>query len=264
MDLRSLLQNKFLFQLIRMKLTGAKTAFQENGTEESLASSNKTELSEITKNGAIPSAEKLNKNGRSETLPKAEENFMNGYKRRNSKQKANRKGNGNIQEREANRKSNGNIQEREAHRKYNGNIQEREANRKSNGNIQEREAHRKYNGNILERESNRKSNGNIPERDEINNKVSVLKQSDTNKVGELFPKSTPWFVFLFTLAFRLWYVSKKENWWILHPDEVYQTIEGNWKHLHSSISYGNIHIIVSLYLHENICCWYSLEAPRRF
>ena len=45
-------------------------------------------------------------------------------------------------------------------------------------------------------------------------------------VADLFPRNTHWVVFLFTLVFRVWYVSRKENWWILHPDEIYQTLEG--------------------------------------
>ena len=43
---------------------------------------------------------------------------------------------------------------------------------------------------------------------------------------DLFPRNTHWLVFLLTLVFRVWYVSRKENWWILHPDEIYQTLEG--------------------------------------
>ena len=47
-------------------------------------------------------------------------------------------------------------------------------------------------------------------------------------MADLFPGNTHWFVFLFTLMFRVWYVSRKKNWWILHPDEIYQTLEGNF------------------------------------
>ena len=46
-------------------------------------------------------------------------------------------------------------------------------------------------------------------------------------MADLLPRNTHCFVFLFTLVFRVWYVSRKKNWWILHPDEIYQTLEGN-------------------------------------
>lgn len=42
----------------------------------------------------------------------------------------------------------------------------------------------------------------------------------------LFPRNTHWFVFLFTVVFRVWYVCRRQNWWVLHPDEIYQTLEG--------------------------------------
>ena len=51
-------------------------------------------------------------------------------------------------------------------------------------------------------------------------------QNSANDMADLFRRNTHWLVFLFTLVFRVWYVSRKENWWILHPDEVYQTLEG--------------------------------------
>ena len=51
-------------------------------------------------------------------------------------------------------------------------------------------------------------------------------QKSARDLADLFPRNTHWMVFLFTLVFRVWYVSRKENWWILHPDEIYQTLEG--------------------------------------
>ena len=54
-----------------------------------------------------------------------------------------------------------------------------------------------------------------------------MPQASCN-MADLFPRNTHWLVFLFTLVFRVWYVSRKENWWILHPDEIYQTLEGNF------------------------------------
>ena len=65
-------------------------------------------------------------------------------------------------------------------------------------------------------------NSIVQETDQFNSKNATLESS----LDDLFPKSTPWLIVLMTLVFRLWYVSKTENWWILHPDEVYQTIEG--------------------------------------
>ena len=70
-----------------------------------------------------------------------------------------------------------------------------------------------------------KSKGNYSshETEQSNSNNATLESS----LEDLFPKGTPWLIVLMTLVFRLWYVSKTENWWILHPDEVYQTIEGN-------------------------------------
>ena len=53
-------------------------------------------------------------------------------------------------------------------------------------------------------------------------------------VADMFPRDTHWFVSLFTLVFRVWYVSRMKNWWILHPDEIYQTLEGNYFNLDSN------------------------------
>ncbi|KAK3589791.1 hypothetical protein CHS0354_015795 [Potamilus streckersoni] len=41
----------------------------------------------------------------------------------------------------------------------------------------------------------------------------------------IFPKNVHWLVFFVTLVFRVWYVCDKQNWWILHPDEIFQTLE---------------------------------------
>ncbi|KAK3581733.1 hypothetical protein CHS0354_000117 [Potamilus streckersoni] len=41
----------------------------------------------------------------------------------------------------------------------------------------------------------------------------------------LFPHWLPYMVVSLTMAFRLVYVSQPENWWIHHPDEIFQTIE---------------------------------------
>ncbi|KAK3084812.1 hypothetical protein FSP39_019458 [Pinctada imbricata] len=41
----------------------------------------------------------------------------------------------------------------------------------------------------------------------------------------LFPRYSFWIVFFVTLSWRLYYVSQRKNWWILHPDEVFQILE---------------------------------------
>ena len=42
----------------------------------------------------------------------------------------------------------------------------------------------------------------------------------------LFPKCSKWIVFGITLVLRCTYVTRKENWWLLHPDEIFQSMEG--------------------------------------
>ncbi|KAL5017622.1 hypothetical protein ScPMuIL_007211 [Solemya velum] len=41
----------------------------------------------------------------------------------------------------------------------------------------------------------------------------------------LFPPGCQWLVFGVTLVFRVLYVSNSRNWWTLHPDEIFQSIE---------------------------------------
>lgn len=63
---------------------------------------------------------------------------------------------------------------------------------------------------------------------------SVLKKrgehrkdcADQRSSDLIFPGCTPWVVFLVTLLGRVVYVSQTKNWWILHPDEVFQSVEG--------------------------------------
>ena len=52
------------------------------------------------------------------------------------------------------------------------------------------------------------------------------KKGDDTRNNHMFPPYFHWMVFVFTLVFRLHYVSQKTNWWILHPDEIYQSLEG--------------------------------------
>ncbi|KAK6192415.1 hypothetical protein SNE40_003884 [Patella caerulea] len=41
----------------------------------------------------------------------------------------------------------------------------------------------------------------------------------------LLPTWLPWFLVFFNMASRVHYVMKPKNWWILHPDEVFQGVE---------------------------------------
>ncbi|GFR70494.1 mannosyltransferase [Elysia marginata] len=42
----------------------------------------------------------------------------------------------------------------------------------------------------------------------------------------LLPKWTPWLVTVMTFAIRVHHVIEPKNWWVLHPDEIYQSMEG--------------------------------------
>ncbi|KAL5016409.1 hypothetical protein ScPMuIL_005998 [Solemya velum] len=44
-------------------------------------------------------------------------------------------------------------------------------------------------------------------------------------MDKAFPMWTPYGVLALTLAIRLYHVSCKANWWILHPDEIFQSVE---------------------------------------
>ncbi|BFZ04479.1 hypothetical protein BsWGS_07518 [Bradybaena similaris] len=46
-----------------------------------------------------------------------------------------------------------------------------------------------------------------------------------NEATQLFPRSTPLIVAGVTLVIRVLYVLNPRNWWMVHPDEVYQSIE---------------------------------------
>lgn len=48
-----------------------------------------------------------------------------------------------------------------------------------------------------------------------------------NEDGQgLFPRYSEWIVFVVTLVLRCNYVSQKDSWWVLHPDEIFQAMEG--------------------------------------
>lgn len=47
-----------------------------------------------------------------------------------------------------------------------------------------------------------------------------------NEDGQgLFPRYSEWIVFVVTLVLRCNYVSQKDSWWVLHPDEIFQAME---------------------------------------
>ena len=76
-------------------------------------------------------------------------------------------------------------------------------------------------------ENVRQTTYNGPDTDTATKTGSATTEAARN-MADLFPRNTHWFVFLFTLVFRVWYVCRKKNWWILHPDEIYQTLEGKY------------------------------------
>jgi len=55
------------------------------------------------------------------------------------------------------------------------------------------------------------------------NQESNINQSEPENI---FPNWSPWLLYCVTLAIRISYVRRKANWWIYHPDEIYQAVEG--------------------------------------
>lgn len=49
---------------------------------------------------------------------------------------------------------------------------------------------------------------------------------DNEDVQGLFPRYSEWIVFVVILVLRCNYVTQKSNWWVLHPDEIFQAMEG--------------------------------------
>ena len=48
----------------------------------------------------------------------------------------------------------------------------------------------------------------------------------TCNAEDVLPWWFPWFVVIVTMGVRICYVYQPESWWILHPDEVFQSVEG--------------------------------------
>ena len=40
------------------------------------------------------------------------------------------------------------------------------------------------------------------------------------------PDQLPWYLCLIVVSVRIYYVLQPRNWWLLHPDEIFQSIEG--------------------------------------
>ncbi|ESO84700.1 hypothetical protein LOTGIDRAFT_168569 [Lottia gigantea] len=64
---------------------------------------------------------------------------------------------------------------------------------------------------------------------EVKDSKSHLKIDDAlpcaTEKDNIFPWYSPYVIFAVTLVIRVYYVSQPRNWWILHPDEVYQSLE---------------------------------------
>ena len=46
-------------------------------------------------------------------------------------------------------------------------------------------------------------------------------------IREIFPGCVMWILHVLVLAGRLYVCDSRSHWWILHPDEVFQAVEGN-------------------------------------
>ncbi|XP_060075872.1 uncharacterized protein LOC132555542 [Ylistrum balloti] len=57
------------------------------------------------------------------------------------------------------------------------------------------------------------------------NDDSLPSGEGRRNIEHLFPQHTIWIVFVLTLYTRISYVSKVDNWWVLHPDEIFQSVE---------------------------------------
>ncbi|KAI8749200.1 hypothetical protein BgiBS90_032630 [Biomphalaria glabrata] len=74
---------------------------------------------------------------------------------------------------------------------------------------------------------------------EIGEQTTKVKQvtrgddaSLTKSQLNIFPSFTPVLVTTLTLIFRTWHVLQPRNWWMVHPDEVYQSVEVAHLHLY--------------------------------
>ena len=61
----------------------------------------------------------------------------------------------------------------------------------------------------------------------------------------VLPRWFPLFVVIATMGVRICYVYQPESWWILHPDEVFQSVEGI---LFEATFYPNSEMLANLIL----------------
>ncbi|XP_045173692.2 uncharacterized protein LOC123535194 [Mercenaria mercenaria] len=54
---------------------------------------------------------------------------------------------------------------------------------------------------------------------------NINQNGSTTNSDDIFPQWLPWILLPLTLTLRILYVLEPTNWWILHPDEIFQTIE---------------------------------------
>lgn len=45
-------------------------------------------------------------------------------------------------------------------------------------------------------------------------------------LDKFLPRWTHWAVLLLTACIRIYYIGQPQSMWILHPDEIFQTVEG--------------------------------------
>ena len=75
--------------------------------------------------------------------------------------------------------------------------------------------------------------------------------------GHWFPLWFIWPLFFLTSALRVQYVMRPSNWWILHPDEIYQTMEGDESYCELlellCVIYTSLCLSVCLSLSASLC-----------
>ncbi|XP_033748697.1 uncharacterized protein LOC117333492 [Pecten maximus] len=54
---------------------------------------------------------------------------------------------------------------------------------------------------------------------------NISEEENHSEEEHIFPNWSPWILYAATLVMRVTYINRKSNWWIYHPDEIYQSIE---------------------------------------
>ena len=74
------------------------------------------------------------------------------------------------------------------------------------------------------------SNGRHESRRKCGNNTQASDPEDTEwcccSYKTSLPWWLPWIVVMVTVAMRIRYVTSHKSYWILHPDEIYQSVEG--------------------------------------